>query len=275
MGVYAVLLTFGFIGSILGLRSVVEDSGWRTAWAGMGWLLIGGLAPVGWLLVRKTPEACGMTADQETIPEQRPSITPEDFSLRQALRTPAFWIFSLATSLFNLLWSAITLFNESILKEHGFGPKTFDLVMALLAGSGLVSNLLAGWLATRWSMGRLLAVGMLLLAGSLMAFPLIQTQTHVVLYALVLGMSGGIITVVFFACYGRMFGRAHLGHIQGAAQVLSVLASALGPVMLAVCRDATSSYDPFFYGMALVAGLMGLGCFSIRGSRPTSPRSPT
>jgi MFS family permease len=172
------------------------------------------------------------------------------------------------------VWSAVTLLNERILNEHGFGAKTFDLVMALLAGSGLVSNLLAGWLATRWSMGRLLGLGMVLLATSLAAFPLLQTPTHVVCYALVLGSSGGIITVVFFAFYGQAFGRAHLGHIQGAAQVLTVLASAAGPVILAVCRDETDSYDPFFFGMAPLAVLLGLGAWMARPTGPAANASP-
>jgi len=275
MGVFAVLLTFGFIGSILGLRAVVEEYHWRTAWSGTGWLLLLGLAPIGWLLVRKTPEACGLAPDREASSDQPPGRGTEGVSLGQALRSPSFWIFSLATSLFNLLWSAITLFNEKILNEQGFGDKTFDLVMALLAGSGLISNLLAGWLATRWSMGRLLGLGMILLAGSLVAFPLIDSQVHVILYALVLGASGGIITVVFFAIYGHTFGRAHLGHIQGAAQLLSVIASALGPVILTLSRDGTGSYDLFFYGLAPVAGVLGLCAWKVRPFRPVPAVSTT
>ncbi len=267
MGVFAVLLTFGFIGSILGLREAVEQYDWRFAWAGMGWLLLLGLAPLGALLVRKTPEACGLAPDREADSGQSVGKGTEGVTLGRALRSPSFWIFSLATSLFNLLWSGITLFNEKILNEQGFGDKTFDLVMALLAGSGLISNLLAGWLATRWSMGRLLGLGMILLAGSLAAFPLIDSQVHVILYALVLGASGGIITVVFFAIYGHTFGRAHLGHIQGAAQVLSVIASALGPVILTLSRAGTGSYDLFFYGLAPVAGLLGLCAWKVRPPR--------
>jgi hypothetical protein len=45
--------------------------------------------------------------------------------------------------------------------------------------------------------------------------------------------SGGIITVIYFAVYGHTYGRTHLGVIQAVVQVLAVLASATGPVVLA------------------------------------------
>jgi hypothetical protein len=36
-----------------------------------------------------------------------------------ALRTPAFWSYTLAATLFNLVFSALTLDNETLLVEHG------------------------------------------------------------------------------------------------------------------------------------------------------------
>ena len=69
-----------------------------------------------------------------------------------------------------------------------------------------------------------------------------------------------MITVVYFAVYGHAFGRAHLGTIQAAVQVVSVFASALGPVLLTGCKDVTGSYAPLFYSAAVTAA--GLGLFA-------------
>ncbi|HEY1187193.1 MAG TPA: hypothetical protein VGE74_06015, partial [Gemmata sp.] len=49
------------------------------------------------------------------------------------------------------------------------------------------------------------------------------------------------------------FGPAHLGTIQGAAQLLTVLASAGGPLVFAAGHRATGSYAPVVQGLALVA----------------------
>jgi MFS family permease len=271
MGVYSVLLAIGFVAATLGTGAAVQAFGWRPAWAGVGVFLLAGLAPLAWLLVRSTPESVGLAVEEG--PEQAGGPAPLDLPAGAALRLPAFWSFTLSAALFNLVWSAITLFNESILAERQFGPETFLLVMGVLAFSGLPANLVAGWLATRWPMGRLLGIGMILLAGSLVAFPLLSTRRDVILYATALGVSGGIITVIWFAVYGRAFGRAHLGSIQAVAQVVSVFASALGPWLVAVCKEATGSYQPFFFAAAPAAALLGLAAWLTRlpGSREEVP----
>ncbi len=258
MGVFSVLLAVGFIATTLGVGAAVLAAGWRTAWAGVGVALLAGLVPLGWLLVRSTPEACGLDPESASLAPTDTVRAQVDLSLAAALRTPAFWVFSLGTSLFGLMWSAITLFNQAILEDHGFGAETFYLVMALLTASGLVANLLAGWVATRWSMGRLLTVGMGLFAVSLLVFPGIRTVPQVIGYTVALGLAGGVITVVFFAIYGHAFGRTHLGQIQGAAQVLSVCASALGPLLLAGCKEWTGSYDLMFHAITPAVALLGV-----------------
>jgi len=257
MGVFSVLLAIGFIASTLSVGWSVTTHGWRPVWSGVGLVLACGLAPLCWLLVRSTPEACGLKVETEAQPVALPPITPTDFTLRAAMLSPAFWAFTLASSLFGLIWSAITLFNQPILEHQGFAVWTFSLVLALLTASGLVCNLVGGWLATRWPLGRLLGVAMLLLSGGLAAFPQVRTIPQLVLYALVLGIAGGLITVVHFAFYAQTFGRTHLGRIQGAAQVLTVLASAVGPLLLAEYRRQTGSYDLLFQGGALLAVLLG------------------
>ena len=261
MGVFTVLLAFGFIAGTVGLGEAVKAYGWRSAWAGLGWLLLLGLAPFGWLFTRSSPEAIGVSIEGAKVAEQ---VTATDLTLGTAIRTPAFWVFTLAMALFNLVWSAITLFSESILAEHGLDNDTFILVMAVLVFSGLPTNLLAGWLAARWSMGRLIAIGMVVLAASLAAFPWVANSGQAVGYATGLGIAGGIITVVFFAIYAHAFGRRHLGAIQAVVQVISVFASALGPLLITMVRVRTGSYDTLFPVWAGIAAVLAVGCWVVR-----------
>jgi hypothetical protein len=64
--------------------------------------------------------------------------------------------------------------------------------------------------------------------------------------------------VIFFSFWGRAYGRAHLGRIQGAAQILTVFASAVGPLLLARCVDWTGSYAAAFYALALVVAALAV-----------------
>lgn len=256
-----VLLSIGFIGSIVGTGKVVTALGWRSAWAGMGWMLILGLAPLAWLLARNTPESIGLPVEGEPAPGKRPLM---DVPLTAALRSPAFWVFTLAMSMFNMAFSAITMFNESLLKEHGLTGKLTVTVMAVLVFTGLPANLFAGWLSLRWSMGRLLTVGMIALALSLLSFPWVTTPARAMLYGAGLGISGGFVTVVFFAVFGSAFGRASFGSIQSVAQVISVLASASGPLLLTEFRSRQGSTDPLFFLIAALSIFFAVACGLVR-----------
>jgi MFS family permease len=247
MGVYAMLVSIGSIAAYAVLLAAIGHSGWRDAWEGMGWTLMA-LAPVGLLLARSVPPA-----ERESRPAPT-GLADTDFTLRQALACPAFWAFGLATALFNLVWSAVTLFQQQVLDARGLGRDTSEQSMMALVTAGMLSNLVSGWLANRRvSLGRLLTAGLVMLAAALAAFPAVSGPIAALLYGAAMGVAGGPIVVVFFAVWGQAFGRTHLGKIQGAAQGLTVVASALGQWLLPWSRDATGSYEPFFFGAALAA----------------------
>jgi hypothetical protein len=124
--------------------------------------------------------------------------------------------------------------------------------------SGLPANVIAGWLARRRPMGKLLAAGVAILALSLVVFPAVRSVGMAAGYAVLLGASGGVITVIYFAVYGHTYGRTHLGVIQAVVQVLAVLASATGPLVLAGCRAYVGGTTPFFYTFAAVAAVLAL-----------------
>jgi MFS family permease len=261
MAIFTVLLTIGMIVPLEVVGNAAKTYGWREAWFGVGLFLLLVMAPVGALLARSTPEAVGLAVDQGAAPSARPRL---DLPLAKALLSPAFWAFTLAMCLFNMAWSAITLFNEELLQSRGLDHDTFLLVMSVLVGIGLPANLLCGWLATRWPMGRLLAVGMLMLAWALMTFPHLANETDAIIFGAVFGISGGIIMVVWFTMYGKAYGRLHLGSIQAVAQVLSVLASALGPSLLMRIHGLTGSFTPLFYGGAALAVMLALAVWIVR-----------
>ena len=180
-------------------------------------------------------------------------------SLREALRTPTFWTYTLAATLFNLVFSALTLDNEALLVEHGLnGRQANDLILGVLMVSGLPANIVAGWLARRQPMGRLLAAGVAILALSLGVFPAVHSVGMAAGYAVLLGVSGGIITVIYFAVYGHIYGRTHLGLIQAFVQALSVLASATGPLVLAGFREYRGDTTLFFYAFATAAAIVAV-----------------
>jgi MFS family permease len=274
MGVYSVVMTVGFMLAFPAVQAAAEVYGWRRAWAGVGVFLLLGLAPISWLLVRRTPEAVGLPIDGEDAPAGGSAAEEETSgeTLGTALRGGAFWVFALAAAVYGLAASGIGLFNESILKELGFGTHLYRNTLAVTAIVGLLGNFAGGWFAQRGSLRVLLVAAMFLLACGLAGLPLVTAEWHAYADAVVMGVAGGFVMVVFFAFWGKAYGRAHLGRIQGAAQILTVLASAVGPLLLAQCVEWTGAYASAFYGLALVvAALGGAGLVVTLPARLTRP----
>ncbi|MGH9330048.1 MAG: MFS transporter [Vicinamibacterales bacterium] len=256
MAIYAVIMSVGFMAAFPIVGAAVLASGWRATWAVIGACLTAGLAPLAWLLVRSDPETIGLGVDGDTSPQPSDDSRAQA-TLVEALRSPAFWVFALASSLYGLVASGIGLFNESILAERGFAPAIYHRALAITALTGLAGNLAAGAYSGHGSLRRVLVAALVILGLALAGLARVTTVAHVFVQAVAMGIAGGFVMVVFFSFWGQAYGRAHLGRIQGAAQAMTVLASAVGPLMLALSVEATGSYATAFYTLA--GGVSALG----------------
>jgi len=252
MGVYAVLLSV-FIGvAFLVVGGVVTNHGWRTAWGQVAFGLV--IAAVLTALFLREPA--------QSI--ETPGAAPAGKPLGAALRTPLFWVFAGATALFGLVNAGFGLFNEAILAERGFDQNTYHHFLAVTTLCALTGQMFCGWLSLRRPMPRLLAMAMFLYAGGLATLPLLRTLPQLWFFAAVFGVAAGFITVIFFAVWGQAFGRAHLGRIQGAAQMVTVFATAIGPLVFAKSRAATGSYAPLLIILAVVTFCSGLAAWQTK-----------
>lgn len=114
-----------------------------------------------------------------------------------------------------------------------------------------------------------MAVSQFLLAAGVVALPHVSSMAHVMAWAVVMGLGGGLVMVLFFSVWGRLFGRRHLGRIQGSAQALTVVASAVGPLLLAWCLESTGSYAAMFHILAAVIAAVAVAALLV--SLPDAP----
>jgi MFS family permease len=277
MAVYALAMSIGFMAAFPLVGAVVQSAGWRTAWASIGVALLVVLAPLAWWLDRSSPEAIGLSVDGEALPARATETSDAvpsaaDATLADALRSPAFWVFGLASSIYGLVASGIGLLNESILVERGFTPDVYYTALAVTAITGLAGNFAAGALAPRVSLRVILVAAMAVLAVGLAALAHVSTVGQVMVQAVAMGIAGGFITVVFFSFWGQAYGRRHLGRVQGVAQAMTVVASAVGPLFLAVWAERTGSYAAAFYLLAVVVGVLGLAAWIVAIPAGAEPR---
>jgi MFS family permease len=267
MAVYSVIISVGFMAAFLLVGYSVQAWGWRAAWLGIGVALAGVLAPLAALIVRRNPEAIGLLPDGDA--NGRTTAVLAGYTWRSALAMPSFWVFAIGTALYGLVASGIGLFNESILAERGFGPNVYYQTLAVTAMTALIGNFLGGWLSSRVPLGRLMAAALFVLAGGVLALPFVASLTQVMAWATAMGLGGGLVMVLFFSVWGRVFGRLHLGRIQGVAQALTVVASAVGPLLLAWSVEWTGSYAGMFQLLAGVIAAVAVAALLM--SMPDAP----
>lgn len=222
---------------------------WRTVWAGVGVALMV-LSFTAGMITRNPPVE---PADPFDISNQNGGI-----SFWQALATPAFWVFSLTISIWGMIYAGVALFNQDIFNELGFNQELYFNVLSLVTIIALGSKLFFGWLVNYVRLTHLLAVCLLATAASLFGLTFATEAWHAYLYGVGLGIASGAVALLFFATWGKLYGKRELGRIQGVAQMLTVFASASGPVIFAASKRATTSYTFVFHILAATVLLMAI-----------------
>jgi MFS family permease len=259
MAGYALLVSVLFIIAFQVMGPVIRAAGWRVAWQGLGWTVLL-LTPLFAVLV--------VEPRRETSTKEKPvDDNTSSATVSQALASPAFWIFVLTSSLYALVSSGVSLFNQSILAERRFDASVFITVLSISTFAGLISNLGTGWLVRYVSYSRLMAASMALYTVALLAFPFVTQLWQVYAYSVAIGLCGGVVTVVFFGVWSHAYGRDHLGKIQGLAQAATVLASAVGPMVFNGSLEQFGSYAPAFWIIAPCVGVLAVAAWMVRTPR--------
>jgi MFS family permease len=207
--------------------------------------------------IRASAATLAVDADSDSPSDDGKASIPYS----RAIRTGIFWVFALSISFFGLVNSGVALFNENILFERGFDRQMYHTLMLLPWPFALAANLGVGYFARKIKLTYLM-FGSLLLMGLLkIVFPSIQTAPQIYAYTIALGFSAGALTVLFFIVWADLFGQKEVGKILGLAQMMSVVASAIGPIFFAYSKAWTDSYSPAFFisgGLTLLFAVLAL-----------------
>jgi MFS transporter, OFA family, oxalate/formate antiporter len=243
-GVRGVFVSLGFSLAPLLLAAMIDGWGWR----GALWLMAG-VVGVGFSLlclvaVRDTPEACGLHPDGADGDDSQASGTAAGpaATLEQARRTAVFWIHAAALSMHALFGTAVTFHIVDIFAHAGRSRAEAFAYFLPQAIVSVTVNLTASTLADRTPLKPYLV---LMLAGFVAgAIGLLRLDSDLGYWMLVagFGVGGGLWGVLSNLAYVRHFGRRHLGAISGLGTSLTVLASAVGPVLFALGLDVLGDY---------------------------------
>lgn len=245
--------------------------GWRaTAFAsGIAYIAIG--LPLA-MAMRRRPEDHGETVDGARAPRDVPggaasAQDSRDFTAREALRTPAFWLISLGHAFALLVVHAVNVHAITHMKEGlGYSVERAAFFITLMV-IGQIGGVAIGWVVgDRFKKRLVAAVCMLMHMAGLLLLAYAVAVPMLVGFALLHGVAWGLRGPFMQAIRADYFGRAAIGMILGLSYMIIVVGQIGGPMIAGVLADVTGDYRLGFTILALLAGMGSL--FFLFARRP-------
>ncbi len=221
--------------------------GWRTAYAVLGlsvWVIVGFTLLI---LFRNRPESIGLLPDGVSPEEKRredPAREQEEagFTVSQALRTRAYWIMAMASSLWSMISTGITFNLQPIFMEHGFTVENAATWFTISSVTSAATFLISGILADRVRLSFLLSFSLMSLVSGILLLVSFQSLLLGYAGAIALGIGHSFFFTILATLYVRFYGRTHLGKIRGTMTTMMVASSALGPFIMGFLNDQFGGY---------------------------------
>ena len=273
-------MQFGFALGGIAMPAVawsLATYGWRPTAFASGVIIIVLGFPLS-LVMRRRPEDFGERVDGEPAPPPVASVpgAPEparpdrDFTAREALRTPAFWLLALGHGFALFVVSAVNVHAITHMKE-GLGYSLEAASLVILAQTlSQIGGIAAGWfIGDRYDKRMLSAGCMFLHMAGLLSLTYAVNPAMVLAFAVMHGFGWGLRGPFMQAIRADYFGRSAIGLILGLSFMIVVLGQIGGAMISGILADATGNYRAGFTVVALLAGLGSV--FFLIARKPALP----
>jgi MFS family permease len=194
-------------------------------------------------------------------------VHEHDFTLKQALRTSAFWTLILATTTRVAVYNSITVHFVPIMVWRGASEQRAAAMLATMALMSLPSHLLVGWVADHVHKPMLMALCMFIGAGAVAILAYGEGEWALWVFTLLFTFVEALFPVGW-ATVGDFFGRKNFATIRGSMSFFYLWGPALGPVVTGAVYDRYQSYAPLMSAYIAIAVIAALLYASLRKPKP-------
>jgi MFS family permease len=276
-------ITFGgFVAAKL-LDRVIRGTGgnWRA-----GWWLMAALSAVASLLaivfVRERPADLGQFPDGATAEEAasfavraetvaRVHKTSEEWTLRDALRTPALWLILVSLLGFSAGYPVFLAHGNAHLRDLGYTPAQAASSFSIMVLSSLFGTLffaaVSDFIEPRlvWAIASIFfAVGLVLALSAAGPYGLY-------LYAILMGCSYGICFSAMMVLPANYYGLKGYPPVISFMMVIGTITAASAATLAGVIYDHFRTYSPVFYASAALSLLAAIVLLLMKPARKRSP----
>jgi sugar phosphate permease len=249
---------------------VISATGdWRMAWFWLGILVWIIAVPPVFALIVSRPEDVGLRPDNEA-PQAAPgrasaasassaADAEEQWSLKEAMRTPAMWMLALAGGLTFFIHTGVNIHQGAFLRDQGISTAGSAVAIAIIATGTAVGSLLWGNLMDRLPARTVYAAVSVWLGAVSLLFLLVHSAPVAYVVGALFGTGLGGLLVVPPVMIASFFGRRSLGAIRGFTEPFVSGGQAVGGIGAGLVFDATGSYTatfPVFTGAAVAGAVL-------------------
>lgn len=261
----SITVSLGFSSAPILLNRLIDDHGWAMSWQIMALSLFIFCICI-LQLYRNRPEDFDLLRDGAEKKEfdQEKEATETDFTLKEAKKTRAFWMFGLVLAFNSFYVTGFTFHIVSIFGNQNYSKAeaiAIFLPMSIIAiFVSTLCNILSDYIEHK------IYLFIMLLAGVLASLGLLLLSHPIGVYLLVggLGTMGGLFAVINAVTWPSFFGRKFLGSISGKVMSFLVVGSAIAPSLFSYCFTTLGSYR--YMGYITLAFLLFLiiGSFKVK-----------
>ena len=269
----------------LAAAMLIDGFGWRPAWVALGVFTVstGVLPPL--LLMARRPEDMGIApdVDETTIQggERAAAVSPMprnqawrdvDYTVREALQTPAFYILSFFSMVGFMAQAGVSLHQTAHYVDAGVSHGQAALVATAFAMGQIPGGMVWSLVGRRLPVRVMLAISAVWLAGGVFGIGF----THLLIWGIVFGFLfgagvGGLHTLLRLA-WADYYGRVNLGAIRGLTLPAQIGGQAIGPVVSGFMFDASGGY---FLPFVIFGSAVGLSALLVLTAVPPRRRGVT
>ncbi len=234
--------------------SGVAILGWRDAWffAAIVVLVVALPAISALMWVEREPQS-------EVVGENVSNV--RQWTRSEMLRDPLFWITNIGVLAPPFIGTAIFFHQDYLLALRGWSVELFALTFLWLTIVSVLSSLVSGLFVDRTNAVGLLPIFLVPVGLGCLVLALVSAPVALILFMTMMGISTGIITLLYGSLWPEIYGTKHLGSIRSLVTALMVLFSALGPGVVGWLIDFGVPLENQFIGMAVYCFLASIALY--------------
>ena len=247
-------------------RVLIDSFGWREAYGILGILVMILIIPPAFFLLRNFPEDLGLFPDgNDSPPEIEKKNNKQTIQERRVLTSKNFWMLALPLATPGLVVTALIFHQTSILQTNGLSATTAAAIFIVFACSSAITSMIAGFFVERIGPVVLFGFSMTVLCCVCLFVLVVDSVILAIIYAALMGVSGGSQRIVQGIIWANYYGRFGLGKVQGSAMMVGITGAAIGPLPLGLFFDFNGNYT---WGILLLTALTIIAFLSIVVLRP-------